>query len=341
MPDHVRRATPDDAEAIADLIGEVFPANPKADPAVLRWQYWDNPFGEPSSWVVEDAGRMVAHYTAFALPGLVGGESVTFLKSADAATLESHRGQGIFPDLVQRVTADAEERGIPVTLYSPSNPSSASPLRRVGMVDVADVPVRVAPRDIGTLAGRIRGGRSMARPVLPLVRRWMPAAAPGLVVDVVDQIDDGELDALWSRHRPDTGVDHSAAWWRWRYARPGTDYTLVTVRRRGTLVGAAAAVRRDILDAPFAFVLDVVADTDNGGRTAIRGVAEAMPGVAGVAGIALPRTDIARHLAAARLVRLPKRVLPKAFTFGVLPTTGDRTLVSAPWRLTWCDLDHL
>ena len=59
MPDHVRRATPDDAEAVAALIGEVFPANPKADPAVLRWQYWDNPFGAPSSWVVEDAGRLV------------------------------------------------------------------------------------------------------------------------------------------------------------------------------------------------------------------------------------------------------------------------------------------
>ena len=34
----LREATPDDDEAVAALIGEAFPGNPKAAVEVLRWQ---------------------------------------------------------------------------------------------------------------------------------------------------------------------------------------------------------------------------------------------------------------------------------------------------------------
>ena len=41
----LRAAGPGDDEAVAALIGEAFPGNPKARVEVLRWQYRDNPFG--------------------------------------------------------------------------------------------------------------------------------------------------------------------------------------------------------------------------------------------------------------------------------------------------------
>lgn len=39
-------------------------ANPKVDPDVMRWQYFENPFGSAVGWVWEDDGEVVCH-----LPG--------------------------------------------------------------------------------------------------------------------------------------------------------------------------------------------------------------------------------------------------------------------------------
>ena len=80
----LRQAGPDDDEAIAACIAEAFPDNPKADVDVLRWQYRDNPFGETSSWVWDDGGRIVAHYSGFPMPCLIDGEVGLTANAVDA-----------------------------------------------------------------------------------------------------------------------------------------------------------------------------------------------------------------------------------------------------------------
>jgi Acetyltransferase (GNAT) domain len=99
LPDSlvVRRAVREDTAAICDLLAEVCPANPKADAAVLAWQYWDNPYGTTSSWVAEEEGRVLAHYAASPVPGRLDGEPAVLASGADAATRREARGRACFP----------------------------------------------------------------------------------------------------------------------------------------------------------------------------------------------------------------------------------------------------
>ena len=81
----LRRAVDADDEAIAACIGAAFPDNPKSRIDVLRWQYRDNPFGPAPTWVWEDEGRIVAHYTAYPVPYRIDGRVARAGFAVDAA----------------------------------------------------------------------------------------------------------------------------------------------------------------------------------------------------------------------------------------------------------------
>lgn len=112
----LRAATESDDAALRALFEACFPHSPKARADVLRWQYWDNPFASPVSWVYEDAGEIVAHYAGMPVPITLDGLDATGAVGVDAATAPSHRGMGLFETLARSVYADGGTRGMPVTL---------------------------------------------------------------------------------------------------------------------------------------------------------------------------------------------------------------------------------
>lgn len=356
----LRRAEAEDTAEVCALIGAVFPDNAKADPGILTWQYRDNPFGPPSAWVVTDGAAIVAHYAAFSLPARVAGEAATVLKSADAATLPAYRGRGLFPAMVRAVTADARERGLPVTLYSPANPSSARPLLREGMLPIARVPVHVAPLDDGWLAGRFhlprvaagvlrrtvfRGAATATASSPPSSPPSNPISNPTGGAEEVDGVPEG-LDGLWATtsQQMDSGVVHDAAWWRWRFvARPGGRYRLFEHRdAAGALTAACAVSVKDAFGGRFVYVLDLQAISPEAARAVLAAAGAAVEGASGIAAIALPGSRLARIVTSAGLRRLPRRLEPNPFTFGVLPSELSRgDLADRDWTLSWCDLDHV
>jgi GNAT superfamily N-acetyltransferase len=331
----LRRATADDIGTIVDLLAECFPNNPKADPEVMRWQYWDNPFGDAMVWLAFDGDRPVGTCSGFPIPARMNGRSILAAKGADAGTVPEARGQGLFPKLYGNVIEDANQRGIPVIFSHPKNPASARPQLRMGMKAVTDsIPAYVAP--MPAARGIPAGG--LLRPVFG---RWLPRPSAGLRLDVVGDTPDG-LDDLWLRWQPDFGVIHDSAWWDWRYARPDVDYTRIAVRDAGRLTAVAVGLLQPLQGLPMVHVLDLVADGPDAARTALAGLAEALPDAAAITGIALAGSRLAGLLRAARLIRVPARIAP-AVTFGVRATSGPTTdeLAGAPWQLSWCDLDHL
>ncbi|MCU1380571.1 MAG: hypothetical protein JWN29_3554, partial [Acidimicrobiales bacterium] len=189
----LRPAGTDDDEAIAALIGEAFPGNPKARLDVLRWQYRDNPFGETVSWVWDDGGRIVAHYSAYPMPYLLDGQPAVGANAVDAAVAPSHQGRRLFTPLAQALYADCAARGMPIAVCYASNPIAIKGVARAGVEWQPRLRTLVLAVDDAWLARRFH----VPAPVGGLVRRAVFALGRGPTGDEVDG-PPGGLDDLWS-----------------------------------------------------------------------------------------------------------------------------------------------
>lgn len=339
----LRRAGREDTGVICALLAEVFPDNPKADPAVLAWQYWDNPYGPASSWVAEQDGEVLGHYATFPIPGRLAGRPALLAMGADAATRESARGRGLFTKLAVAAWDGAAADGCRAILTAP-NPNSRPGAVKAGMTEVADLPVYVRPLDDAWLGERFRLPRAAAALARRAAFRPRRPGLGGPIGEEVERPPQG-LDALWARSAPRLPwtVDADDAWWRWRYSeRPGAAYRYFAARRAGALVGAAATTTRDLYGARFVMVLDLVADDCAAAAAALAPIAEEPGGAVGAALVALPGSRSARLAEAAGFRRLPRRLEPRPLHFGVVgrePALPDPGLV--PWSVSWSLLDHL
>lgn len=341
LPDglQLRAAGPDDTDALVALLAEVFPDNPKADPAVLRWQFWADPFGRAASWVVEDAGMIVCHFAVLPVPAVLDGRRITAAKPADAATLPSHRGRGLMGVAARAVFAECRDRHIPVTICLPNHRARGA-LAKIGMTEVAPVRAYVAPLDDTWLAGRFGLPTAVAR----LVRRAAfrrPSAGAARAVELPPD----DLDTLWAvtAEHIGAGIAHDAAWWRWRYLdRPGGAYRFHELRRRGQLDAVCASVVKDAYGGPFLHLLDVQARDADGARAVVAAACRDAGDAVGVATIGMPGTRASDLVRAAGLRPLPRRLEPHEQILGLFhndPAVGD--LRGRAWSVSWTDLDHL
>jgi GNAT superfamily N-acetyltransferase len=228
----LRPATPDDDVAIAACIGAAFPSNPKARLDVLRWQYRDNPFGDTVGWVHEDDGRVVAHYSAFAMPYVLDGERATAGNAVDAAVLPSHQGRGLFTPMAAALYESCAARGFALEVCYATNPIAMRGVARAGVAWQPPLRVLATPR---------RPGRSPGEEV-----EGPPA----------------HVDDVWRAMGVRNGVDRGAAWWDWRYARsPMEQY------RYFSAPGAAMVV---LLRGRLGCVLELVADGPTAARDVVR-----------------------------------------------------------------------
>lgn len=337
---HLRPAGPEDTDALVGLLRAVFPDNPKADRDVLRWQFWDDPYGRAASWVVADeAGRLVCHFAVLPIPALLDGRRITAAKPADAATLPSHRGQGLMGIAAAAVFEECRERDIPVTVCLP-NFRARGALLKIGMTPVAPVRAYVAALDAGWLASRFGVPRPAARALRAAAFRVPDRGRGRAVARVPDGLD--ELWAVTAEATP-TGTVHDAGWWRWRYEeRPHAPYRYHEVRStEGRLEAACASVVRDAYGGAFLHLLDVQARGTDSAREVV-GAAVADAEAVGVAAIGLPGTRATELLRAAGLRPLPRRLEPNEQVLGLFhndPTAGD--LTDRRWSISWTDLDHL
>ena len=337
----IRAAGPSDADSIRALLDRSFPGNPKVRTEVMAWQYWDNPFGPPRSWVADRDGEVVAHYAGICLPGVIRGDPTALAMGVDAATDTGSRGLGLFEQLARAVYQDSGRSGMPVTYCLP-NPNSLRGFHKAGGQDLGRARVLVAPLDSGWLAERFR----LPRPAAGGIRKVFRLGT-GREAGVVAEPPPG-LDELWGQvavHHGN-GVARSAAWWQWRYLRrPGSPYVFVESRRRGRLVGAAAALARDDLGGPILCILELLAEDRAAARDVVgRLAATAAPplGSAGLAATALPGTPLHRSARQAGLRALPRRYEPQPMHVGLVDNLGTLPGVAKQrWSLAWGDLDHI
>ncbi len=341
----IRLATPEDTDAVCALLGQVFPGAAKARPEILRWQYWDNPFGRTCSAIAETDDGVVGHTAAFPIPGRLDSRPRTIAMVADAATHPSVRGRGVFAMLTEPAWFGAmRANDAPAVLVAP-NPVSKSACTRGGMTPVADLPAWVRPVDPSIITARIPVPRAVAGVLLDVGFR--SRTDRGLDAQVHDTFPDDATDLCAAAQAEVTwGVDPSPAWLRWRYAdRPGDDYVYVMVRRHGQPAALAVCTTDTREEGTFRLVLEVLAADEAARAHALAVAVETASGCAAVALVGSPPGTPDPVAAAARRAgfrQLPRRLEPRPLHFGVV--VGDQTLPDVrrlPWRLQWSFLDHL
>ena len=336
----LRQAGPADSDQIRAVLAASFPGNPKADPAVMDWQYWSNPFGPACSWVAEAEGQVVAHYAGIRYPGWTNGAPISLALGVDAATLPAFRGLGLFEQLARAVYLGCGRDGIPFTYCLP-NPNSLRGFIKAGGQELGRARVLAAPLNSDWLRQRLRVPRAAGR---ALVRGLRPGR--GRVGSALEG-PPPDLDGLWSRLGGGygAGVARDSRWWQWRYgARPGAgSYLFFETRRAGRLTGAAVGLCRDDLGGRFLCLLELLAEDAEAakGLLGTAGTAAGPLGAVGVATVALPGTPLYRRARQGGLWPLPRRLEPQPLHVGVVDNLATAGGPPRPWSLAWGDLDHL
>lgn len=332
----LREAGPADDEAIAACIGAAFPGNPKARPEVLRWQYRDNPFGETASWVWEDDGEVVAHYSAYPMPYLLDGEPAVGANAVDAAVAPTHQGRRLFTPLAEALYADCAAKGMPVAVCYASNPIAMRGVAKAGVQWQPRLRTAVLAVDDAWLGRRVH----LPAAVAGVGRRLVFGLGKGPAAEEV-AAPPPHVEDLWrrtvERDGIANGVDRGAAWWRWRYA----EAPLGPYRYLSCEGGAAVVTIRDDFGGRFGYLLELLADDAGAARRLLRAAAS-LENVSGLATVAVDRGPLHRLATGAGLRTVPVRLEPKGAWYGVVDTTGhDPDRPSRPWHVGWGDMDHL
>jgi GNAT superfamily N-acetyltransferase len=337
---HLRPADEDEDDAIAECIGASFPSNAKADPGVLRWQYRDNPFGPTRRWVWDDGGRIVAHYSAFAMAGLLDGEPALIANAVDAAVLPDYQGRRLFTPLARALYDDCAAHGMPVAVCFATNEVALRGVSRAGFHEIGRLRAMVTAFDDRWLASRFHVPAPLVRPARSIVFGTARSA------DTTEEVaaSPGDLDDLWARvgGAVQFGVRRDAAWWRWRYDASPIAYRLLTVRRGGILVGATAVRVLERFGGRFAYLLELLAADRAAGRALVAGVRERFPEAVGALTLVSEGSTLQAMAASAGLRALPRRLEPHAARFGAVDADHQHaSATTGAWHIGWGDLDHV
>lgn len=338
----LRRGSEDDATGICRLLARTFPDNAKSDEAILRWQYFGSPYGDPVMMVMDANGEVVGAYTSIRYAAKVDGERTEIGLGIDAAIDRSHQARGNFGPMASALYAATGEAGMPLTVCYP-NKNSVKGITRVGWQEIGLLRTHLLPLDTGFYAQR----SGLPTFAVALGRQALKLRLPAIGYDVSESpAPDAGVDAIWTAIEPmvRNGVIRDSQWFQWRYAdRPGPSvYRYFAVRHRGRLCGVAVTTVREQEGADFLFLLELLATSAAAGRSLVHEIAVSAGRVAGIILATLPGTSTSELARRSGLRLVPQRFEPKQLHFGVvdnLDLQHDRR--AERWTLGWGDLDHV
>lgn len=243
----IRRATPDDEDAIVVLAGRALgwrPSDPNAE--LFRWKHVDNPFGPSPTWVavLRDELVGVRTFLRWEFEDPAGGVAHA-VRAVDTAVHPHHQGHGLFTRLTQQGVGELAD-SVDFVFNTP-NSSSRPGYLKMGWVDVGRVPVVVRPRSLASM-GRFVGAKVPAT-------KWSIDTSVG--IDAGDALADEDAFASLLASQPASRglrTRRSVRFLRWRYAAGPIRYrallrssdvtdgvALIRLRTRGSAIEATIA----------------------------------------------------------------------------------------------------
>jgi hypothetical protein len=330
----LRRGTPADDQPVRELLSRVLPGNSKNDAYVMRWQYWENPYGPVISFLWVDGSRLACHYASVPVPLVVHGKPRSGLLGVDAATDPDYRGRGLFSKIIGESATVCVEEGYRVLFFFPA-PGSALP--SAADTPVLSMPLNALPLDASWLRHRVGLPAAAARLATRIVLR---PPKPGAAREV-GTLPEG-IDALWDAMPLSSSIVKDEQWWTWRYAqRPKHDYRFFEHRNGRMLTGAAVTTTAD-LDGPVVYILEILATDARAASALVGAIVAAYDGAKAVGFRSTEDSAQTRLVRAAGLRRVPARADVRPPSLAVFEADrANRHVHELPWAWSWGDLDHL
>lgn len=253
-----RAATPDDMNAVAVLLHEVFGIRTHSD--ILRWKYAGAAGRWVGSTILTVNGRVAGFLGQIPVRIRAGGQDWLAAQGADVAILSEHRRLDAFLALTSASTAALRHAGVSL-VYGIANSVATDPLSvLLGEQHVAPVPLLVRP--LGKL--------------LPA-----PPRRPGYARVVRLDGFDRRVDRLWFRTRDDYPImlAKDAAHLNWRYAEgSGRAYERLAIEhpRTGEIEGYTVLTVETGKGKNRGRICDLVTPKGSGSRIASALIAESL-----------------------------------------------------------------
>lgn len=137
---HIREYRKGDEQGIIDLFNEIYTFTRDED--YWSWLYEKNPCGQPIIVVAEDEGKIIGHYAMIMTIVNIDGKETLSGQAIDAMISKTHRGKGIFEDMVKKVNKIALDKGIILRVGFPTNSAMKTLTNEsIGSVKVTNVPL--------------------------------------------------------------------------------------------------------------------------------------------------------------------------------------------------------
>jgi len=226
----IRRATPEDREAILDLCRSSlgWGTDPRFE-QLFQWKHDLNPFGPSYVWVATDGDQIVGLRAFMRWNFVRGGRVLRAVRAVDTVTHREYQGRGIFTALTMGALQTLHDDNIDFVFNTPNTHSLPGYLK-MGWHEVGRVPVAlrvVGPRGVVQL----RQARQAAShwPVRTLVG----LAAANVIDDVIAARNHTETvnstSRIVSTHMTDDFL-------RWRYTQEFLDFRVIRSGRGVVLV---------------------------------------------------------------------------------------------------------
>ncbi len=156
--------TPDDEEAVLDLVGRVLTtASIPRTPEFWRWKHVDGPFGPSPGLFAEEDGRIIGLRMFLSWRWTSNANVHRAVRAVDTITAPEARGRGVFTQLTLDLVEQMRNEGVSFVFNTPNEQSRPGYLK-MGWSDVARVPVSIRPmRPVGHGAQEARGCRRAGR----------------------------------------------------------------------------------------------------------------------------------------------------------------------------------
>jgi hypothetical protein len=348
-----------DAEVLA-LRASVWGADhPHTCPGFFEWLFGaGNPAGSGSGVVLRRAGNAVGFAGLCPRHARVQGRDVTIAHGLDYMVDRSLGAAGSARyalRVAQEWAAFARAQGYAFGINFPNaNSRRLLTSARLGWREVLSPRLMLRPLrggdGMGLASAARRTGFALVSAALDgaaYLRRGAPAGAARAIS--LDAKPDAEaVDDLWLRRRDDTSVTlrRDSATLRWRYGlHPLRRYRLLGWEGAEGLAALIVTTRREIEGFPAVLIVDALLDRRSP-ATARALIAAALRDAAadgaslGAAEVA-PGTALARALAGAGFVTVPRRFDPKPFVLVGLPLADAPEAAFSPgaWQFAWGDMD--
>jgi GNAT superfamily N-acetyltransferase len=279
-----RSHIPADREGIRALLHQEYPDSDVGLPQFFKWQYEENPAGEPIirvAYTCQD-GQVVGELWGLPVRLQVADEVRYATLIINGVVRRDFRRRGVVKRIGLESFADAlAQRGIDFTFAIPSPASYHVDTRYLHGIDLGRVPLLLKPLDWAALlaykTGHLKLFRPFSRPLASILKRVIPpepraAQAKGITLHAVEHFD-ASFDALWerTRHKRPVTVVRDRAWLEWRYKQiPTRRYEVRVAQEQGVKLGYVVTRRMELLGVACGMIVDLWVEPTQRGQHAAR-----------------------------------------------------------------------